>query len=585
MNELRRLLPYLKRHRAMFLLGFVFVTISNIFTIIVPAIIGHTIDLINSDAYSQAQYGEVIVEVLKILLYSAIAGVFMFLTRRTIIVASRKIEYELRRDMLAKLDILPQRFFQQTSTGELMALGTNDVPAAREFIGPAIMYTANTLTRCLFALMQMLLLSPLLTLWAMLPLPLVSYVTYKIGKIVHVVFRRVQDQYAVLTSRTQENLSGARVVRSFVREDFEAKSFAALSKDYLQRNIKLVKVQALTMPLMMTLIGMSQVIVLYVGGKMVIADEATIGTLAQFFMYISILIWPVISIGWVTNIIQRGAASMGRLGKVFDATPDIKDSDKTDHSIDNLQGRIEFKNVHFRYDKQLPDVLSDISFRLEPGETLGVVGETGSGKSTLVKLLPRVFDCSKGSILIDDVNLRHIPINTLRSGIAVVPQESFLFSATIADNVRFGNPDASEEDVREACRIAQLDEDVSGFPDGYDTLVGERGITLSGGQKQRTSIARAIVRRPAIIIFDDALSAVDTNTEEKILRGLESVMKSRTSIIISHRISTVQKADKIIVIHDNHIAEFGTHDELLQAGRYYADMYQRQLLEQEIAEM
>lgn len=579
MRELRRLLPYLRRHWRQFLLGFLFVTLSNALSTQAPRYVGDTIDLFAHGSYS---IDTVLANIGLFLLLTAGSGVMMFFTRQQIIVASRQIEYELRNDLLLTIEQLPLRYFQQTSTGNLMAHATNDVAATREFVGPAIMYTANTFTRFAMVLWVMSFISPAITLAALIPLPFISYITYHIGKKVHVAFRDVQEHFSTLTSTAQENLSGVRVIRAYVRERYETSVFRTISKTYLHKNIQLAKMQGIIMPAMLFLAGLSQVLVLGVGGHKVINGEVTFGELTQFFIYLNQLIWPVIAVGWVTNLVQRAAASVQRIGKIFDEKRDIADSSATDTSITTLQGNIEFRNVSFQYGPSLPKVLRNISLSVPAGSTLGIVGRTGSGKSSFVNLLPRLFDCTEGSILIDGHDIRTIPLAVLRQHIAIVPQESFLFSASIAGNILFGAPKASMDDIVEAASIAQLHGDIDTFTDGYNTIVGERGITLSGGQKQRVAIARAIIRKPSILIFDDSLSAVDTQTEENILTGLDGVMHNRTSILIAHRISTVKRADIIAVIEDGEIVELGTHDTLLTNDGFYADMYKRQLLEEEI---
>ncbi|MCS6808620.1 MAG: ABC transporter ATP-binding protein [Bacteroidota bacterium] len=588
MKELLRLKPYFVRYKWMFVLGFIFVTISNICSTSLPRVVGATIDAITGSRAVQAlSTHDIALHIGLMFALTAGSGFFMFLTRKTIIVASRKIEYELRADVVQALSRLSLGYFQRTPTGELMAYSTNDIAAVREFIGPAVMYSANTLTTFIFALSMMITLSPSITVAALLPMPLVSYGVYRIGARVHVLFKAAQDHYAKMTTQAQENLSGVRVIRAYGCEEYEILAFASMAEDYRNRMMSLVRIEASMMPLMMSLIGLSQVLVLGVGGYLVMHGQATIGDVTQFFIYLNQLIWPVIAIGWVTNLVQRAAASARRLGRVFDEVPEITDSEETDSTITELRGDIEFRNVRMRYANNLPFVLGSedcgISFRVAAGQCVGIVGETGSGKSTLVHLIPRLFDVTHGEILIDGVPLRRIPLRVLRSNIALVPQESFLFSMTIADNIRFGKPSASVDEIIQASVIAQLHENVEHFPQGYTTLVGERGITLSGGQKQRTAIARAILCQPRILIFDDALSAVDTETEEKILHALKRVMASRTSIIIAHRISTVKHADVILVLSNGMIIEHGTHEELLAHGGVYADMYSRQLLEEEIS--
>jgi len=590
MNQLLRLKPYFTRHRAKFLLGMLFVTLSNVCSTTYPRIAGATIDDIDRNIKAHAFSGaDVAKNIALMVLFTAGSGFFMYLTRRTIIVASRLIEFELRSDVLRALERLPLRYFQQTPTGELMAYSTNDISAVREFLGPAVMYTANTVTTFLFVLSMMIHLNPTITLFALLPLPLVSFAVYKLGSKVHVLFKDAQDHYGKMTAQAQENLSGVRVIRAYTREEHETERFYHLSKGYLQKMMRLVRFEAVTMPLMIFLIGISQLMVLGVGGYFVMQGKATIGDVTQFFIYLNQLIWPVVAVGWVTNLVQRASASMGRLGRIFDERSEIADTDRTNTSITAIQGAIAFRNVKLRYRPDAPYSLgsadASISLDIRAGETIGIVGETGAGKSSFVNLIPRLFDVSEGELLLDGQDIRTIPLQTVRHSIAIVPQESFLFSDTLADNIRFGKPNASMDEVVEASIIAQLHENVKDFPEGYNTVVGERGVTLSGGQKQRTAIARAVIRQPSIIIFDDALSAVDTETEERILQGLRRVMEGRTSIIIAHRISTVKHADRIVVLQSGTIAERGTHEELLAHGGIYAEMYQRQLLEDEISAM
>jgi len=583
MNALRSILPYLLRYKSRVVWGLVAITLSNVFSVAIPRFIGTTIDrLTNNSPAAPVTIGYLSRQALIIVGLSIGSGIFLFLTRQAIIVLSRLVEYDLRNDFLTHVQSLPMGWFNTTPTGDVMALATNDIAAVREFAGPGLMYTANTITTFTFALVMMLTLSWKVTLLALIPLPLVSYSVYWLGKRIHSLFGDVQAQYANLTSHAQENMSGVRVVRAYVREKHSMGNFARMSELYRARNMKLVKTQALMQPGMMTLIGLSQLIVLIVGGSEVLAGRSTIGDIMQFFAYISQLIWPVIAVGWVTNLVQRGAASMARLNKVFNLRPELGDDEQTDRSLSSISGDIEFRNVSFRYGPDLPYVLRDVSFTVKAGTTLAIIGTTGAGKTTIVNLIARIYEVEEGEILIDGRPIRRIPVELLRSSIGAVTQETFLFSDTIAGNIRFGRRDATDAEMEEAAKIAQLYENVERFPKKFDTVVGERGITLSGGQKQRTSIARAVLRAPKILMLDDALSAVDTETEEHILNGLRGVMRERTSILIAHRISTVKDADQIVVMDGGRIVERGTHQELLQHHGEYSRIYERQLLEAEL---
>jgi len=586
MKPLLRLIPYLARYKKTLVLGVFTVVMSNVFAVAIPLFVGRAIDIMKEGlSAGNLNTGDLLTYAGLLVGFSVVSGFFTFLTRETIIVVSRKVEYDLRNDFLSHIQKLSLSFFQNTPTGDLMAHATNDISAVRNSLGPGIMYPTDTMMTFTMVIAVMLFQDWQLTLMALIPLPFVSFAVYRLGKVVHVKFQERQEQYAELTTRAQENLSGIRVVKAYVREKYEIGLFRSLSLDYLKKNLVLARVQSIMWPLMFLLVGLSLVITLYQGGLRVIDGRLTIGTLTAFLGYLVILIWPMIAFGWVINILQQGAASMARLARIWDTPPEIQDSERTDHSIQTIEGKIEFRDVSFQYRGAQNPALYNMNLLIPQGSTVAIVGYTGAGKSTLVNLLPRLYDISKGELLIDGIPIQQIPLKVLRENIGYVPQETFLFSDSIMENISYGADNGTEDHVREAAEISQLVSDVDDFPKGFRTMLGERGITLSGGQKQRASIARAVMRKPKILILDDALSAVDTHTEEEILRRLKSVMNERTSILISHRISTVKDADMIIVLHDGEIVERGTHDELVKLGGKYADLHQKQLLEKELEEL
>jgi ATP-binding cassette, subfamily B, multidrug efflux pump len=583
MKHLLRLRPYLVRYRKTLVIGLLTVVLSNLFTVALPLFIGRAVDQLKVGLEQHNLFGNDILMYAGLIVgFSLVAGICTFMTRQTIIVVSRHIEFDMRNDFLAHIQKLPLAFFQHTPTGDLMAHATNDISAVRNSLGPGIMYPVDTLMTLMMVLSVMLYKDWALTLYALIPLPLVSIVVYRLGKLVHKKFEERQEQYSRLTTRAQENLSGIRVVKAYVREAYEASLFRTLSWEYLKKNLVLARVQSIMWPLMFLLVGFSLIITLYLGGTRVIDGRMTVGSLTAFFGYLVMLIWPMIAFGWVINILQQGAASMGRLMKIIDTVPDIRDGESTDRTIAEITGNIEFRDVSFTHRGAARPSLENISLKVPAGSSLAIVGYTGAGKSTLVSLIPRLHDATTGELLIDGVDVRRIPLHVLRSNIGYVPQETFLFSETIAENIRYGVDAATDEQVHEAADISQIARDVDDFPQRFETMVGERGITLSGGQKQRTSIARAVVRKPRILILDDALSAVDTYTEEEILKRLRAVMSGRTSILISHRISTVKEADHIIVLNEGKIVEQGDHDVLVERGGIYAELYRKQLLEEEL---
>ena len=540
-----------------------------------------SIDALQKNATTQLllQYGLMIVGA------SLFAGIFRFMIRQTIIVVSREIEFDLRGDFWKHIQRLPLRYFQNTSTGIIMAHATNDINAVRMFIGPAVMYSIDTSIRLIMVLILMLSLNTSLTLLALLPLPLLSILVYKVGKLIHSKFTKIQEKFAQLTTIVQENFSGIRVIKSYVREESEIKRYAEHSKDYLNKNMNLVRTQALIMPILFLITGLSIIIVIWLGGTKVINGVMTLGEITAFIVYLGILIWPMIAFGWVINIIQQAEASMKRLNKILSEPYEITETENTNYSVKTVKGDIEFKDVSFKYNENNPYILKNVNLKIPKGSTLAIMGYTGSGKTSFINLIPRLYDCTEGEVLIDGINVKDFPIDVLRTNIGLVQQESFLFSDTVINNISYGKREIDPSRVYKVSAISQFDKDVQDFPQKYETIVGERGITFSGGQKQRACLARALAINPQILILDDSFSAVDTHTEEEILRNLKDFMKDRTSIIISHRISTVKEADKIVVLSKGKIAEEGTHEQLVAIGGIYADLHYKQLLEQELEEL
>ncbi|MEK6282440.1 MAG: ABC transporter ATP-binding protein [Acidobacteriota bacterium] len=578
MDDLRKFWRYLRPHKLELALGIACIFASVICNLYIPLIVGQAIDA----NWSEVSWTRLTFSALRILGASILSGIFLFLQRRILIGVSRKIEYDLRQDFYAHLVDQPQSFFQEHRVGDLMARATNDLAAVRQLAGPMIMYSLQTLFVVIMILPLMFLISWKLTLLLFVTMPLVSLTVKVFGQQVHVRFEKIQEFFSQITARAQENFTGVRVVRAYAQEGAEIAAFNELNRQYSEKNLSLVRLDALMRPLMQFLIGMGFVLILWVGVPLAIQGEMTVGQFTVFNMYLLRLIWPLIAIGYVVNLYQRGTASLKRMNAIFAIQPTIADASSLKERPP-VAGALEFKNLTLRYNVTDEPVLFDINLRITAGETVAFVGRTGSGKSSLVNLIPRVTEAPEHTVLLDGVTVRDYPLAQLRSSIGYVPQETFLFSDTLAENIAFGVESADRRQIEWAADVAGLTEDISGFPDGLDTLVGERGITLSGGQKQRTAIARAILREPRILILDDALSSVDTYTEEKILTKLRGVMRGRTSLIVSHRISTVRDADLICVMDEGRIIERGTHQELIERGGEYANLHERQLLEEELA--
>ncbi len=576
MGSLKHLKKYFARYKKSLAAGILFILISNAGQVAIPLLLKDSINLLMQEVNYEllARYAYIIIGV------AIVSGFFRFLIRQTIIVVSREIEFDLRQDFWAHLQKLSLRYFQNNSTGNLMAHATNDISAVRMFIGPAIMYSIDTSTKFVLIIIIMLSINPLLTVYSLLPLPFLSYAIYRLSKKIHKMYTQIQEKFSELTTRAQESFAGIRVIKSYVRSSNEIKDFTVLSNEYLNKNMNKVRIQALFHPVLFFITGISGIVVIWLGGGMIINGEMTLGEISAFIAYLGMLIWPVIAFGWVANIIQQADASMRRLKNILDEKYEI--TDPVNPEITDLSGEIEFRNVTFSYSPGLPDVLKSVSLKINKGETVAIIGKTGVGKTSFVNLIPRMYDATSGEILIDGVNVKNMPLNHLRKAIGYVPQETFLFSDTLKNNILYGIKDADESLLNKVSDISQLSKDVELFPKKYETILGEKGITLSGGQKQRTCLARALAVDPKILILDDSFSAVDTHTEEEILKRLKEYMTNRTSIIISHRISTVKEADRIYVLDEGIIKEQGTHSELVELKGIYADINYKQMLEEEL---
>jgi ATP-binding cassette, subfamily B, multidrug efflux pump len=576
-KSMRPLLPYLKRYRWGFVAGAVCVVLSNGAQAGLPRVIGNAAQSLEGGVNRH----KLLIFALQVLTLAAVRSIFLFLTRWVVIGISRDIEFDLRNDLFAHLEKLSYSYYQRMRTGDIMARVTNDLNAVRMLLGPAIMYSANTLVFTALALWFMVSRSPKLTFYAFLPLPVVSVVIQYFGRRIHERFERIQAMFSDISARAQENFSGARLIRAYVQEEAEIASFESANQEYIKRSLKLVRLMGMLWPTLELMLGLAMVLVIWIGGREVLAGRMQIGVFTSFNIYMMQLTFPVIALGWVVNIFQRGTASLIRLNEILQEQPEIKDDAAARDR--QVEGEIEFRGLNFSYEGK--SVLHDLNLRIPAGTSMAIVGPTGSGKTTLVNLIPRIYDAAPGMVLIDGRPIREFSVASLRKNIGFVPQETFLFSDRIRENIALGVELATDQEIHEAAEAANIASDIEGFPEQYQTMVGERGITLSGGQKQRTAIARALIRNPRILILDDALSSVDTHTEDKILNHLREVMRGRTTIFISHRVSTVRNADRIAVLHDGRIVESGTHDELLALNGYYSDLYNKQLLEEELAEV
>ena len=576
-KSLRPLIPYLKRYRWGYIAGTVCVLLTNGIWILFPLIIGRAAQ----DLDHGVTRHKLFVYAAQLLAIAITKGIFQFLTRWVVIGVSRDIEFDLRNDLFARLESLSYSYYQRHRTGDIMARATNDLNAVRMLLGPAIMYSANTIVYTAGALAFMISISPKLTFYTFLPLPVASVVIQYFGRQIHDRFERIQAMFSDISARAQENFSGARLIRAYVQEDAEIAAFEKENTEYIHRSLRLVRLMGMLWPTLELMLGIALVLVVWIGGREVLQGRIDIGHFTSFTFYMMQLTWPIIALGWVINIFQRGTASLVRINEIMHEQPQIQDLPGAQER--EIVGEVEFRGLNFSYDGK--PVLHDISLRIPAGSSLAIVGPTGSGKTSLVSLIPRIYDAEPGMVLIDGRPIRGYSLASLRRHIGFVPQETFLFSDRIRENIALGVDSATDQEVHNAAEAANIAADIESFPERYDTLVGERGITLSGGQKQRTAIARAIIRNPKILILDDALSSVDTHTEDKILNHLRNVMHGRTTIFISHRVSTVRNADRIAVLHEGRIVERGTHDELIALNGYYSDLYNKQLLEEELTEV
>lgn len=622
-KHLRALLPYVSQYKGSVALGMLMNIGLGITGVLAPILTGAIIDTLLSAPVPLAKWGPIAqialgpllryyhpgsrqtlaIFCLALVAAAAVNGVFSYWNRWILIGISRDIEYDLRNDLLTALLRQEPEFYVRNRTGEIMSRCTNDLNNVRMVLGPGIMYSATTIVTMLLSVVLMVALSPRLSLLVLLPVPVVALVVWYFGQVIHKLYEKIQASLATLSAKAQENLAGVRVVRAYAQEKAEQVGFDGPNREYVTRNLKLISMWSMFMPALTTLFGMTFLLVLWQGGRMAMIGTISVGELISFYYFMVLLIFPMVALGFVTNIFQRGAASMGRINYILEAQPKISDAEARPLADPEIRGEIDMRHLSFTYPTprsaaatDAPSavsnahdsaanapVLRDVNLSIPAGSTLAIVGPTGSGKSTLAMLIARLWEAPRGSLLIDGRPILEWPISTLRGAIGFVPQDPFLFSETLAENIALGEDTVVPERVSAAAVIASIDAEIRDFPSKYETMVGERGITLSGGQKQRTTLARAVLRNPKILILDDALSSVDTDTEEKILRGLKDVTRGRTTILVSHRCSTVRHADEIIVLREGMIVERGTHDELISQGGYYYDLYQKQLLEEELA--
>ena len=586
-QQLRPLFPYMKKYRGTLVIGGIAVLFNNGVWILFAQVLARAINDLNNGVTRH----KLVTYSLLLLAIAGTKGIFQFLTRWLLIGVSREVEFDLRNDLFRHLEGLSYSYYQRTRTGDVMARATNDLNAVRMLLGPAIMYSANTIAFMSGALFFMLHISPKLTLYAFAPLPVASIIIQYFSRQIHERFERIQAMFSDITARVQENLSGIRVVRAFVQEDPEITRFESANNEYIRRSLRLVRLMGVLWPTLELMLGLAIVLVLWLGGREVLQGRLNLGNFVAFNIYMAPLTWTIIAFGWVINTVQRGTASMARIQQIFDEKPEITDAEAPAHAPTEVIGDIEFRDLTFREPPRAEDVekntepplvLRNVNLKIDAGSCLAIVGPTGSGKSTLVNLIPRIYDAAPGSVLIDGRPVRDFSLELLRKNVGFVPQETFLFSDTLRENIAFGAPDASDVEVRAAAEAASIAAEIEEFPEQFNTVVGERGITLSGGQKQRSAIARALLRNPKILVLDDALASVDTQTEDRILNHLRRLMQGRTTVFISHRVSTVRNADQIAVLENGEIVELGTHDELVARNGYYTELYNKQLLEEEL---